>query len=141
MIKCHEEKSLMLYGPSGTGKIALARIIMNKLRLKYVFVRVKNALKLYDGNIHKSLIFDDIKALNFDHEELINLFDVKDESHIRILYQILTINVPEHFDVDNNAIRRRLKLVYIDDNIVKIEAKTTAENTLTDGNINTQPKR
>ena len=50
----------MLYGPSGTGKIALARIIMNKLRLKYVFVRVKNALKLYDGNIHKSLIFDDI---------------------------------------------------------------------------------
>ena len=79
--------------------------------------------------------------MNFDHEELINLFDVKDESHIRILYQILTINVPEHFDVDNNAIRRRLKLVYIDDNIVKIEAKTTAENTLTDENINTQPKR
>jgi hypothetical protein len=90
--------------------------------LKCIFIREIQALKDFSPH-HKAVIFDDINALSFGREELINLTDVENDSEIRILYKsikipagtvkIITTNAPETFTKHGTVVERRLSQVLI----------------------------
>jgi hypothetical protein len=115
--------TLILYGPSGTGKTELAKALMHERDLKCLFVRDKNALKEFKANYHKAVLFDDIDPDDFTREELIHLIDEENDSQIRVLYgyvmipadtvRIITTNRVEAYTRFGEPITRRVELVKI----------------------------
>lgn len=135
-IETKEPPALLLFGPSGTGKTELAKALMSNRGVQFAFVRNKESLKEFRNNFHKGIIFDDLDTENFTREELIHLFDVDNESQIRILYgyvtlppklfKIFTTNSPTKFLRNDNALKRRLIDVFINKDILKIESNSSS---------------
>jgi len=126
--------TLLLHGPSGTGKTELAKSLLSSLGMEYVLIRDLNGLKKFDPLIHRAVIFDDLDVSDRSREELIHLFDVENESDIRILYQsvqipaflvrIFTTNNHRAMTRNEKSLERRLDIVQVEKPLFKLLGNT-----------------
>jgi len=117
------KQTLLLHGPSGTGKTQLAKTLLQSLNIKYVLVREIEGLKKFSAGLHRGIIFDDMDVSSRSREELIHMFDIEQDSDIRILYgtkvipaytvKIFTTNNPGQFLRNDKALSRRAITVAI----------------------------
>ena len=136
------KKSLILYGPSGTGKTEFCKSLFKSMNFDTFLVRDINALANKQIEENTALLFDDISLSNKSREEKIHIYDLENNSQIRVLYGIAYIpaGTPRAFTtnkidrlvgtIDLSAmpeeIARRLVLIKVN-NSLKISVK---------GNIN-----
>jgi hypothetical protein len=116
-------KTLILFGPSGTGKTGIAKALLHSKGFKYLFVRDINALKEFRPSLHDAIIFDDLDTEFLKKEGMIHLLDVEDESQVRILYKymdipentrkIITTNNLYEYTKHGKVIQRRVTTVEI----------------------------
>jgi hypothetical protein len=141
------KKSLVLYGPSGTGKTEFCKSLFKSMNFDTFFVRDINSLADKQMEENTALLFDDISLANKSREEKIHMYDLENNSQIRVLYGIayLPAGTPRAFTtnkidrlvgtIDLNAvpeeISRRLVLVNIKKSL-KISMKFTAEIEISD---------
>ena len=115
--------TLLLFGPSATGKTELGKALLYERGARTVFIRNKHALKLFRPGFHQAILFDDLNPDDFVYEEIVHLIDQENESQIKIVYAfvkipahtltIITTNRPEAYLKYGKAVERRLKLVSI----------------------------
>ena len=132
--------TLVLYGPSGTGKTELAKALLKSMGLNYIIIGDKNSLRKFDVSLHQAIIFDDMNFEPIAREELIALLDTHNGGDIRILYsvvhvpgyvaRIFTTNRPQNLFQHDSALERRAVPVevtepvwnaLVENNLVKIE--------------------
>ena len=109
--------SLVLYGPSGTGKTELAKSLLKSMGLDYIVIGDKNSLKNLDLSLHQAILFDDMNFEPIAREEFIALLDTANGGDVRILYNVVTIpgdiarvfttNRPHELFQSDTAIERR----------------------------------
>ena len=115
--------TLLLFGPSATGKTELGKALLHEKGARTVFIRNKHALKLFKPGFHQGIILDDLNPDDFSYEELIHLIDQENVSQIKVVYafveipahtfMIITTNRPEAYLKYGKAIERRLKVIPI----------------------------
>ena len=123
------KQTLILYGPSGTGKTELAKAIVESMQMNWLFIRDLNGLKSLDPEYHEVVIFDDVTVQDFDRERLIHLFDTNNPSEIRVLYgivvitedikRVFTTNNVLQFTQNDDALKRRTLRVEISNRLFK----------------------
>lgn len=116
-------KTLILHGPSGTGKTELAKAILNDLDKNFIFIRDINALKGFSLMTHQAIIFDDLNTEELSREMIIHICDTENASSVRILYgtkdlpaeidRIFTTNHLRSITKRDDAIMRRVKIIEI----------------------------
>jgi len=141
--KSTKRKTLIIWGPSGTGKTQLALAIANKLNKKPYIIREKNFLKNVVFNKHTLLIFDDLNVKSLSREESIHIFDSEEISQVRILYgfviipagtnKIFTSNCIKDYNLKDKAINRRVISVNIEKSLFNLTktTETTTETNIT----------
>ena len=121
--------SVLISGESNVGKTALAKALMFKRNTRYLFVRHIEGIKDYRPDFHTGIIFDDINIATMDKSQMINLFDVEDVQHLRILFKcsqvrphtckIFTTNNPSpYINHGDKALTRRLLHVSIEKTMI-----------------------
>jgi len=114
---CPEQhKTLILLGKAGCGKTTWAKINSPKPAL---FVSHIDDLKLFDAEIHKSIIFDDVDFNHFPRTSQIHLCDFDNPRSIHCrhavaripagVYKIFTANVLP-VNVHDASVKRRVKV-------------------------------
>lgn len=116
-------KTLILHGPSGTGKTELAKAILNDMGKNFIFIRDLNALKGFSLMTHQAIIFDDLNTDELSREIIIHVCDTENVSSVRILYgvahlppsvnRIFTTNHLNSIVKRDNAILRRVDVVEV----------------------------
>jgi hypothetical protein len=104
--------SLILYGPSNTGKTELAKSILSSMGRDVIFCRDRNMLRNESISSETSaILFDDLSMSHLSREEIIHMLDIENISHVRVLYAVVYIPafVPRIFTT--NDINRVLKPV------------------------------
>lgn len=121
-----DRKSVILYGPTGTGKTSWA-IASFKCPL---MCRHVDDLKQFQEGIHDGIIFDDMSFTHLPREANIHLVDYEHGSSIHARYanaelptgvpRIFTTNVDRGACVliDDPAVRRRVNILHIGENLV-----------------------
>lgn len=123
-MKNHENRSLVLVGPAGTGKTSMGRCIGSQLAGGFYWTTHLQGLNAYGGE--GTIMFDDVGVSSFQRENIISIIDVEQAQTIRVLYgtrtigagtrRIFTCNslrglLGEHeFD---EAIQRRIRIVQV----------------------------
>lgn len=125
------KKTLVLHGPSGTGKTELAKAFLNHCNLNYLFTRCLDGLREYDKDLHQAILLDDINGEALTREVIIHLTDTDNESQIKVIYKvvnissdvvrIITTNHLEHFTRNLKEIERRIIPVSIDKIVYNIQ--------------------
>jgi len=116
-------KSLILSGPTGTGKTKFAQCLAGP---RSIFVRHIDKLKEFAEG--QTIIFDDMNFSHWPRESVINLVDVGEESQINVKHSMVVIpkgtpkifttnlSFEEIFPLDpHNAIKRRVQFERFDD--------------------------
>jgi len=116
-------KTLILHGPSGTGKTELAKAILNDMGKSFIFIRDINSLKGFSLLTHQAIIFDDLNTEDLSRETLIHICDTENPSSIRILYgvkeippsvnKVFTTNHLHSITKNDQAIIRRVEIIEI----------------------------
>jgi hypothetical protein len=131
----YDKKTLILFGPSGTGKTEFSKSVLKSMNLNTIFIRDTNAVKELDAGIkNPALLFDDVSLSNKTREQIIHILDLENTSQLRILYAITDIpsGTPRVFttnkledvigSIDLNEvpkeIARRVHLVNIDKSLI-----------------------
>lgn len=102
--------SLIIHGPSNTGKTELAKTIIKSMGRELIFCRDRNSLR--NESIRTGLsgiVYDDVHLNDLSREEIIHMLDVENTSHIRVLYGVVTIpaGIPRIFTTnDANRVLR-----------------------------------
>lgn len=125
-----DEVVLILFGPTGTGKTQLAKAIFNSMKIPFLMVRDLNGLSRFDPAEHRGLIFDDLDLGEKSREELIHLYDMEENSDIRILYRVVvlqagiprifTTNEIHQFLRNETALKRRAQPVEVAERMFKL---------------------
>lgn len=116
-----KKQTLILHGPTNKGKTELAKAICKDIT-GYNPLLIRNLNLLAHKRVHQPLIFDDMNFKTMRRSKAIALTDIENDSSIRILYgiatieagtvQILTTNEEYHdifpYDGDHGAIQRRI---------------------------------
>lgn len=120
-------KTLVLWGPTNTGKTSLAKALLPNA----LFVRHKDALKEYKCGEYEGIIFDDMSFKHWPREAQIHLLDTDNVSQIDVKHsiaiipegtpriittnmmpgEILSLNV---MDPESCALTRRIQQVWIE---------------------------
>jgi hypothetical protein len=87
----HNKKTLILYGPSGTGKTEFCKSSFKSMNFETFLVRDINALGNIQIGENLALLFDDISLASRTREEKIHFFDLENNSPLRILYSVVVI--------------------------------------------------
>lgn len=82
-----EHTSVILHGPSNTGKTCYARALLPKA----LFVTHMDDLLKYDMGTHDGLIFDDISLVHLHREAQIHVLDFDQPRSIHCRYQVATL--------------------------------------------------
>lgn len=143
----YQKYVLIMTGPSGTGKTQLAKAIFNTMNFNYILVRDINALKYYDPSQHRGIIFDDLDVTCVEREKLIHMFDLEEDSDIKILYATVRLEagVPRIFTTNNvsryvrndRALERRVNVVRIENPIYKLVEDSTFNSNCLDAAVAT----
>jgi len=112
-------KTVILLGPSGTGKTTWAKISIPKPAL---FVTHVDDLKLFNKDTHVSIIFDDVDFNHFPRTSQIHLCDFDNPRSIHCrhavaripagVFKIFTCNVMP-VNVGEPAIKRRVRVIRV----------------------------
>ena len=87
----HNKKTLILYGPSGTGKTEFCKSLFKSMNFETLLVRDINALGNIQIGENLALLLDDISLASRTREEKIHFFDLENNSPLRILYSVVVI--------------------------------------------------
>lgn len=122
-------KSLVLWGPTNTGKTSLAKALLPN----GLFVRHKDQLKKYATGEYEGIIFDDMCFDKWEREWIIAIVDIDDDTALDVKHgyveipagtpRIFTSNrSPENQLLANDdAIKRRLQTVNIKSSVKRQE--------------------
>lgn len=111
--------SLLVIGEPGVGKTTWCKSIAPKPCL---FVNHSDDLKDFQEGFHKSILFDDVSFNHMPIQAQISLVDIENSRSIHCRYRvahipkgIVKIFASNSFpvDIDNGAIRRRIKIIKI----------------------------
>jgi len=112
-------KTVVLIGPSGCGKTTWAKREIPKPSL---FVSHIDQLKLFDKDVHKSVIFDDVDFKHYPRTSQIHLVDYDNPRAIHVRYgtafipasvpKVFTANV-DPIELSDEAVRRRCYVIRV----------------------------
>lgn len=106
----------VLVGPSGCGKTSYLKSLFPEA----LFVSHMDDLTQFDSDMHSAIIFDDMSFTHMPRTAQIHVVDYDDDRSIHVRYQtafipagtkkFFTTNIREIFDLEDAAIKRRVKV-------------------------------
>lgn len=99
-----KDTSLILKGPSNMGKTELAKsILLNRTGIKPIFCRNLNKLAFRESK--QPIVYDDMNFAAISRSKTIALLDIENDSDLRILYGIHTVEAycPQVFTTNEEA--------------------------------------